>query len=232
MTGRTWWFGHLLRRHRRDPADPGAGALPQQSRIRHGQMNGPSRAANFAGATNTSWNSNCAPYNVVISSNPIIFAGATGQGTLAGGGALKGGCPSPSEPTQRIDISNPSEAVKQTLKSALQQHRAAVSSHSRQLREHQLEVNRLEKALEVLGEDPGANPVKTRCEVLRDYILEHPNEEVTTILVRANPAKYGIISSSANLQMNWLHGRNNPTARRLFVVTKGVIRLRQGITQR
>jgi hypothetical protein len=131
-----------------------------------------------------------------------------------------------SDVTQAPACQESAEQAKQTLRSALQHHRASVAFHSARLREYQSQVGRLEKALEALGEDCDENPTEGRCEVLRDYLLKHPKEEVTTRAVRANPAKYGIVTRTVKLQMNWLYGRNNPTARKYFEVSNGVIRLR------
>jgi len=121
--------------------------------------------------------------------------------------------------------------IREDLKESLHQHRAASEYHVVEHKKHQAEAQRLEQALEALG-DPCAVRVRMgRCEALRNYLCDHPSETVTTRLLRQNPAKYGILTSSPRLQLNWLYGDNNPTAKKFFEVVKGTIHLRPGINR-
>ena len=122
--------------------------------------------------------------------------------------------------------------ITEALGMELQRHRAEVERHRTELQEHQAEEARIIEALEALGENPlTAKWQKSRPEAIRDYLMDHPNEIVTTKMVKADPAKYGIITASPKLHLNWLYGRQNPTARKFFDIKKGVIRLRPGITK-
>jgi hypothetical protein len=121
------------------------------------------------------------------------------------------------------------EIIKQ-LRAQLQHHRAAQQFHGVELKKHGLAAKHLEAALQELGE-PAAVASDNRCEALRNYLTDHPHEVVTTRLLRADPSKYGIITSSTRFQLNWLYGKNNPTARKFFNVANGVIMLRSGIAE-
>jgi hypothetical protein len=66
---------------------------------------------------------------------------------------------------------------------------------------------------------------------MRVYIVDHPEEIVSTKTLRADPSKYGIITSSPKLHLNFLYGNKNPTARKFFEVANGIIFLRPGITR-
>ena len=139
------------------------------------------------------------------------------------GGALGSPAGDATEPHSNAHLRN-------TLKTELQLHHAAIHRLIIERAQHESEIKRLKRALEAMGECPDA-PNPSRCEVLRDYLLDHPEEEVTTKSLASTPEKYGIITSARKLQLNWLYGRNNPTARRFFEVSKGLIRLRPGITR-
>lgn len=119
--------------------------------------------------------------------------------------------------------------IKEDLHRALQRERAAEAFYLAKHRESRSKIAEITKALEALGDIP--DRVRTRSEALRDYMVDHPDERVTTKEIRSNPCKYGIVTSSSKLQLNWLHGRRNPTARKFFVVTRGDVRLRPGITK-
>lgn len=93
-----------------------------------------------------------------------------------------------------------------------------------QLDFHQIEAARIRRALIHLGVQFPSAP--RRAIALRDYLIAHPNEVVTTRAIKANPAKFGIITAAQKLQLNWLYGSVNPTSRNLFEVAKGVIKLR------
>jgi len=121
--------------------------------------------------------------------------------------------------------------IKHQLKAILQKHRADAQYHRNQLKFHELESKRYAAALEDLGEASASGHAQSRCEALRDYLIDHPNEVITTKALRADPSKYGIITSARQLQLNWLHGRQNRTARKFFVVQNGIIKLQPGITR-
>jgi len=117
------------------------------------------------------------------------------------------------------------------IKTALQNHRAAAQYHRNEQTLHEAETKRLAAALQELGVPTGQLPGGSRCEVLRNYLINHPGDIVTTKMLRSDPFKYGIITSSPKLQLNWLYGNNNPTARKFFEVANGIILLRPGITR-
>jgi len=96
--------------------------------------------------------------------------------------------------------------------------------HLAKLKELRLEREKLTKALAELGEPGDFVGTKKRAEALRDYMMHHPEEQVTTKSVKENPAKYGIVSASPRLQMNFLYA--TPSARRFFIVGNGIIKLR------
>jgi hypothetical protein len=121
--------------------------------------------------------------------------------------------------------------IKDDIKTALQNHRAAAQYHRNEQTLNEVATKRLEAALEELGESSGLSFKDSRCEALRNYLIDHPGDIVTTKMLRAAPSKYGIITSSPKLQLNWLYGKNNPTARRFFKVANGIILLRPGITR-
>jgi len=122
--------------------------------------------------------------------------------------------------------------ITEALGTELQRQRAEVQRHRTELQKHQAEEARIVEALEALGDSPlTARSKKSRPEAIRDYLVDHPNELVTTKMVKADPAKYGIITASPKLHLNWLYGRHNPTARNFFDIKKGIIRLRPGINK-
>ena len=122
--------------------------------------------------------------------------------------------------------------ITQSLGMELQWRRAEIQHHRTELQKHQAEEARIIGALEALGQEPlTAKSQKSRPEAVRDYLVDHPNEIVATKMVKADPAKYGIITTSPKLHLNWLYGRQNPTARKFFDIRKGVIKLRPGVTK-
>ena len=66
-----------------------------------------------------------------------------------------------------------------------------------ELQFHQIEAARIKKALDHLGVTRSSLP--KRAIALKDYLVAHPNEVVTTKAIKENPAKYGIITTSGKL---------------------------------
>ncbi len=111
--------------------------------------------------------------------------------------------------------------TRRELEASLQFHFAGEQRCLAELSQHKLGQAAAKEALHVLGVTVPKK--KSRTKVLVAYLLDHPSEEVTNQMVREDPIKFGIITSSAaKLQLNWLY---NKTARKLLVVEKGVIKL-------